>query len=213
MIVETVPADCSRAPVGNPFATRHTRPGRLAPLDGHGHPRDVAALLERLAALGGRAAIRGPHGSGKTTLLEHLAEGLQHRGAAVERVRLRAWRDGAAAAVADVAAAIRAILRCRAGGTVCIDSWEQLGWTGRLAVRCAAAWRRSGLLVTSHRVTELPTLIDCHTSRVLLERLVERLPGAGGMSPSEIDDAFARHGGNLRDSLADLYDRFEACRR
>lgn len=217
MIVETVPADCSRAPIGNPFATRHTRPGRLAPLDGHGHPCDVAALLERLAALGGRAAIRGPHGSGKTTLLEHLAEGLQHRGAAVERVRLRAWRDGAAAAVADVAAAIRAILRCRAGGTVCIDGWEQMG-SAAAVVTALARLRGCGLVVTTHRATRLPLLVACDTTPALLAGIVRRLPGHaswGGslIQEADLETAFTHHGGNIRESLYELYDRFEERRR
>ncbi|MEI7781700.1 MAG: hypothetical protein WCJ18_07225, partial [Planctomycetota bacterium] len=66
---------------GNPFCTRHTRPGRIVALDGHGRPRDIEALLRLLAARGGRAAIRGPHGSGKTTLLEHLAQRLAADGA------------------------------------------------------------------------------------------------------------------------------------
>ncbi len=193
-------------PASNPFATRHTQPGSLTPLDADGTPLDLAPLAARLHALpSSTGAIVGPHGSGKTNLLVHLARLLTETDHCVGPFRARSCRDAAGI--------VRAILRSTPGAIACIDSWEQLGRTGRLAVRWAAAWRRSGLLVTSHRVTELPTLIDCHTSRVLLERLVERLPGAGGMSPSEIDDAFARHGGNLRDSLAELYDRFEACRR
>ena len=43
--------------------------------------RDGAiALLPRLASLGYRAAIVGPHGSGKTTLLEDLEHVLAQRG-------------------------------------------------------------------------------------------------------------------------------------
>lgn len=213
MIVDTVPADCSRTPVGNPFSTRHTRPGRLEPLDHHGHPHDVADLLERLAALGGRAAICGPHGSGKTTLLERLAEGLESRGAAVERVRLRAWRDGAAAAVADVTAAFRAILRCGAPGTICIDGWEQMG-PAAVAATVLAWLRGCGLVVTTHRATHLPILVASDTTPALLAEIVRRLPGHASWAGSLIHDedlesAFTRHGGNIRESLYELYDRFE----
>ncbi len=215
--MDAVPAGLSGDSIGNPFATRHTRPGRIEPLDGDGHPRDVAALLDRLAALGGRAAIRGPHGSGKTTLLEHLAHGLEDRGAAVERVRLRAWRDGAAAAGGDVAAAFRAILRCAAGGTVCIDGWEQMGPSA--AVAGALAWLRGcGLVVTTHRGTRLPLLVACDTSPALLAGIVRRLPGHASWGGSLIQDAdletsFSRHGGDIRESLYELYDRFEERRR
>lgn len=216
-MVDAVPAGLSGDSIGNPFSTRHTRPGRIEPLDGDGHPRDVAALLDRLAALGGRAAIRGPHGSGKTTLLEHLARGLEDRGTAVERVRLRAWRDGAAGAAADSAAACRAILRCAAGGTVCIDGWEQMGPAA--AVAGALAWLRGcGLVVTTHRRTRLPLLVACDTSPALFAGIVRRLPGHASWAGSVIQDAdletsFSRHGGDIRESLYELYDRFEERRR
>lgn len=216
-MMDAVPAGHSGDSIGNPFATRHTRPGRIESLDGDGHPRDVAALLDRLAALGGRAAIRGPHGSGKTTLLEHLAHGLHDRGATVERVRLRAWRDGAAAAVADVARAFRAILRCAAGGTVCIDGWEQMSPAAAVA-GALARLRGCGLVVTTHRGTRLPLLVTCETSPALLAGIVRRLPGHASWGGSLIQDAdletsFLHHGGDIRESLYELYDRFEERRR
>ena len=65
--------------IGNPFSTRHTRPGALAPLDAVGRPVDVAGLCKRLASQGGSGAIVGAHGSGKTTLLDALARGIEAR--------------------------------------------------------------------------------------------------------------------------------------
>ena len=188
MTVDAMPADLFRVPVGNPFATRHTRPGRLEPLDERGRPRDLEALLEKLAALGGRAAIRGPHGSGKTTLLEHLAGALESRGATVEWIRLRAWGDGAAGAAADVAAALRAILRCRAGATICIDGWEQMG-PAAAAAASLARLRGCGLLVTTHRASRLPLLVACGTSPELLAALVRHLPGHASWAGSVIHEA------------------------
>jgi energy-coupling factor transporter ATP-binding protein EcfA2 len=215
--VDAVQARVSGDSIGNPFATRHTRPGRLEPLDSDGCPRDVAAVLNRLAALGGRAAIRGPHGSGKTTLLEHLAHALEARGTVVERVRLRAWRDGATAAATDCAAAFRAIVRCPTGGTVCIDGWEQMGPAATAAG--ALAWLRGcGLIVTTHRATRLPLLVACDTSPALLAGLVRRLPGHASWGGSVIRDAdleaaFLSTRGDIRESLYELYDRFEERRR
>jgi energy-coupling factor transporter ATP-binding protein EcfA2 len=216
-VVDAVPAGFSGDSIGNPFATRHTRPGRIEPLDGHGHPRDVAALLDRLAALGGRAAIRGPHGSGKTTLLEHVSRALEARGTAVEPVRLRAWRDGAAVAAGDLFAAFRAILRSCAGKTVCIDGWEQLG-PAAVAASALARLRGCGLVVTTHRATRLPLLAACDTSPAVLAGIVCRLPGYaswGGLviRDADLEAAFSRHGGDIRESLYELYDRFEERRR
>lgn len=217
MMADTVAAIDSCDSIGNPFATRHTRPGRIQPLDGRGHPRDLTTLLDRLAALGGRAAIRGPHGSGKSTLLEHLANELAERGATVERVRLRAWRDGAAAAAADLAAAFRAILRCSVDGTVCIDGWEQMG-PAAAAATALARLRGCGLVATTHRATRLPILTACDTTPALLAAIVGRLPGHASWAGSLIQDAdleasFLRHDGDIRESLYDLYDRFEERRR
>lgn len=216
-MVDAARAAFSGDSIGNPFATRHTRPGRVEPLDGHGQPRDMAALLDRLAALGGRAAICGPHGSGKTTLLEHVSQALEARGSVVERVRLRAWRDGAAAAAGDLFAAFRAILRCSAGKTACIDGWEQMG-PAAMAASALARLRGCSLVVTTHRATRLPLLVACETSPLLLAGIVRRLPGHASWGGSVIRDAdleaaFSRHGGDIRESLYELYDRFEERRR
>ena len=51
-------------------------------------------LLDRLDALGRRAAIVGPKGSGKTTLLEDLAPRLRDRGFTVRELRLNEENPG-----------------------------------------------------------------------------------------------------------------------
>ncbi len=198
------------SPVSNPFATRFTRPGRITPLDHMGRRVDTNELVERLRRLGGTAAIVGPHGSGKSTLLVHLAEAIEGRGERVQRVRLRSWRDASAAWAA--------IRDSRSGGTVCVDSWECIGFAARCVLRWAARMTGCGLLVTSHRRAGMPELIRCGTSASLLRSIVRSLPGHecwhGTMiRDSDIEAAFAIHGGNLRESLYELYDRFEGCVR
>jgi Cdc6-like AAA superfamily ATPase len=197
-------------PPGNPFSTRHVRPGRIAPLDGRGEPLDLEALLERLEKLGGSAAIRGPHGSGKTTLLEHLSAALQDRGIPVVRVRLRT--------VGDTATVFRAILHSPPGAFVCIDSWDCLGRMPAAVVRLLARVRRCGLIVTTHKTTSLPLLARRDTTPELLAAIVRRLPGCDRVEtvrigPQEIDAAFTRSQGNLREALYELYDRFERLKR
>jgi hypothetical protein len=56
----------------------------------------------------------------------------------------------------------------------------------------------------------LPRLLECRTSPGLLATLVARLPESGDViGTADVDEAFSRHSGNVRDALYDLYDRFE----
>jgi hypothetical protein len=190
----------SDRPPGNPFATRFTRPGAVPPLDRDGRPLDVAALAARLRTLGS-AAIVGPHGHGKTTLLVAIADAVAAAGRPVSLVRARGW--------ADILPTLAAIAGPPAGALVCIDGWESLG-PGRWPLRQAARALGRPLLVTSHGPAGLPVLRACATSDKLLAAIVARLPDHGGRIGAEhVAAAFGRHGGNLRDSLAELYDRYE----
>jgi hypothetical protein len=174
--------------------------------DDHARDRDAVSLLPRLEALGYRAAIVGPHGSGKTTLLEDLEDVLARRGFRIAHVRLdtddprlpREWRSSAR--LLD------------AGDIVCLDGAEQLGPIAWLRFRWQAR-RAGGLIVTTHRHGRLATLIECTTSVGLLHRIIQRLAPHG---PDALDTAppaaelFARHRGNLRDALRELYDVYAA---
>lgn len=185
----------------NPFATRHTRPGRLVPRDAAGVPLDLEALAARALTLG-VAAIEGPHGAGKTNLLAALARRLGADGRPVEAIRVRSARDAL-----QVLGCIR---RSRRGGTVCVDGWEALGRPGAALVRWSAARRHVGLIVTCHRALGLPTLVRCTTTPALLARLVADLPEHEGLiRDSDITAAFAARRGDVREALYDLYDRFE----
>jgi hypothetical protein len=195
-------------PLSNPFVTRFTRPGRIEPLDVMGSPVDLRELVDRLRRLGGTAAIVGPHGSGKSTLLTHLAAAIECRGERVPRVRLHSWRHAPLV--------WNAIRDTPAGGTVCVDSWECLGVSAGSVLRLTARLAGCGLLVTSHRASGMPELVRCGTSEPLLRAIVRSLPGLDGwygklIHESDIEAAFAMYGGNLRESLYELYDRFEAC--
>jgi hypothetical protein len=67
--------------------------------------------------------------------------------------------------------------------------------------------------VTAHRPGLLPTLRACRTSPALLTAIVDRLPVQGAFLPNEravqIDEAFRRSKGDIREALFTLYDRFE----
>jgi hypothetical protein len=156
-------------------------------------------LLERLAALDFRAALVGPHGHGKTTLLEDLGARLAERGF---QIRTATLRQGERRLGPVRSSALFRDPDPR--DLLLVDGAEQLdplsGWTLRLRSRAAA-----GLIVTSHRPGLLPTLHECRTTPELLAGIVADLSGAA--DGEEVAELFARHGGDLRLALRELYDR------
>lgn len=185
---------------GNPFATRYTRPGAIPPLDRHGIPLDVATLASRFDAVPA-AAIEGPHGHGKSTLLVALAATLKAAGKPVRIVQIRDWHDACTAGIA-IATAPR-------GTAVFVDGWERLGLLAG-PMRLVARMLGRRLLVTSHRPAGLPVLWKCETTPALLRAIVDRVPDHGGaVNETDIDAAFQRHGGNVREAVYDLYDMIE----
>lgn len=156
-------------------------------------------LLARLAGLGFRAALVGPHGHGKTTLLEDLGERLAGEGF---RTRSATLHEGERRLGPRRSAALFRDPHPR--DLLLVDGAEQLDrlawWHLRQRSRSAV-----GLIVTSHLPGLLPTLHECRTTPELLGSIVTELGGAD-LLPSSAG-LFARHGGNLRDALRELYDR------
>jgi hypothetical protein len=188
----------------NPFATRYTKPGVIPPLDASGRPLDVPFLADRVQ--GGCSVIEGPHGRGKTTLVRALLAAATAAGRATSFVQVRS-RASAWQAITAVAAA-------RPGQLVAVDGWEQLPWGGGLVIAALACWRRAAVIATAHRPVGLPVLARCDSSPALVAAVVARLPDHGGIiSHADVEEAFRRRHGNVRDALADLYDRFEERRR
>lgn len=196
-------------PSGNPFSTRHTRPGRLPPFDAAGRPLDVAGLVDRVLTLRG-AAIVGPHGSGKSNLLHHLATAIGAAGGRVERVRLQSRFDSLRA--------LSAVRLAGRGGTACIDSWERAGRVERFVLVVLARAVGARLLVTAHRpVGGLPTVVRCETTPRLLQAIVSRLVGPSrwpgeAVGAADVEAAFAGHAGDVREALYELYDVVESRR-
>lgn len=158
------------------------------------------ALLERLAALDYRGGIIGGEGRGKTAFLLELAERLPAAGLEPRLLRLERGqrRLGVGERQALAAPEPRTLLLVDSGGDLSRRGWRELA---RLAARAA------GLVVTTHRPGPLPTLLACATNADLLERLVaDLLPAEERPARGAIERLFARHRGNLRAALAELYD-------
>ncbi len=154
-----------------------------------------------------RAAIVGPHGRGKTTLLEDLAPRLAALGLAIRTITLNEAHprlDGRD----------RELLR-RLGPRDCLllDGAERLGRLAWLRLRRQTR-TAGGLVITAHTPGLLPALITCETTPHLLDGIVRDLlgPEADGLRPTA-EELFARHRGNLRDALRQLYDVYAEGRR
>jgi len=156
-------------------------------------------LLDRFAALSWRGAIVGPHGHGKTTLLEDLAPRLEARGFRVRTISLRQAHP-------RLDREDRAVLRSLGPQDVLfLDGAEQLGRLFWMELRLRTR-RVGGLVITAHRPGLLPTLFECETSPELLTGIVAELLD-GGEEPG-VENLHARHRGNVRDALRELYDRW-----
>lgn len=158
-------------------------------------------LLARLEKHGWRGSIVGSHGSGKTSLLTQLIPHLEARGFVPHLIELQtasnaAQKDAILARVKDL----------RAPGFLLIDGAEQLTTRQWLPLRVAID-ALAGCVVTVHRTSRLPTLVELSTTPRLLEDLVEELTG-GHLPAGEAAAIHARHGGNLRRCFDELATRF-----
>jgi hypothetical protein len=157
-------------------------------------------LLSRLEKLQYRAAIVGPEGSGKTTLLEDLESRLQHRG--FEIVRLRLSREKRHFSAQD----LEKLRDVSTRYVVLFDGAEQLSrWKWEIFKRQSR--RFGGLIITSHKMGMLPTLLHCQTSPQLLDELIQQIaPDHAPDLKGKTAALFHKHDGNLRNCLRELYD-------
>jgi hypothetical protein len=185
----------------NPFCSRRIRPGAapfLFPQD-----YDADALVERLRHNNWRGEITGPHGGGKSSLVAALMPALEKAGKKPLLVELH---DGQRRLPIDLDAACRGA----AFELAIIDGYEQLGWLARWKLSSLCRRRGWGLLVTAHASVGLPPICEVAPTPELAARIVAQLAGGGAtFSPAELGECFARHGGNLREMLFELYDVFE----
>jgi energy-coupling factor transporter ATP-binding protein EcfA2 len=190
----------------NPFATRWTKPGAIQ-FD-FGGRATIDDLVQRLAQRNWRGAIVGPHGSGKSTLLAMLLPALEASGRKSMLVRLHNGQR-------QLPVSYRHFERLGPTSIVVIDGYEQLGHMPRWRLSRQCRRHGYGLLVTSHRRCGLPELFRTEPDLALVEQLIDRSlpPHAGLISRMDIQHAWRRHAGNVREVLFELYDVFEARRR
>jgi hypothetical protein len=183
-------------PRDNPFAMHRIEalPFRL--------PSDLTweTFLDRCAAAKWRGAIVGPHGSGKTTLLEQLAPRARELGFNPHFFRVQA--ESTMAQKQQMLTRVRSL---RAPDLLLLDGAEQLSTREWLTLHSAAS-AAAGCLITVHRTSRLPTLLETRTSPALLIELAQELTGER-LPLAEAGVLFKRHLGNLRECLRALYDQ------
>ena len=102
-----------------------------------------------------------------------------------------------------------------ASAVLAIDGFEQLSLANRFRIKRFTSRRGIGLLVAAHAPVGLPPLWTTATDRDLARRIVGRLldESEPRIAPEDVDAAFSRHEGNLRETLFALYDLYESRRR
>lgn len=186
----------------NPFSAQRFAPGCL-PFQ-FPESQSVDALVRRWEQSGRLGEIVGPHGSGKSTLLSEIIPVLEEEG---RRVLLIELHQGAA----TIPFSDDAIRRVTAAHDLLVDGYEQLSFTSRIRLRWFVRRRRCGLLVTTHQSVGFPPVHHTRTDIALAKALVARLTSAKWSEAfsREIERAFEKHVGNLREVFFELYDRVE----
>ena len=160
----------------------------------------VPQLVECFVASGGRGQIVGPHGSGKSALLAALIGVLEARDRDVVSIELH---DGQRTLPSGFWASVPLTAR----SVLAIDGCEQLSWWQRH--RALERVRRSGaaLVVTTHRPLRLPLLYRTRPTADVAVHIAAKLQRDRPLiAEAEVRQAFAVHGGDLREMLFALYD-------
>jgi len=180
---------------------------------------DWTVVERRLDYCNGLGAIVGPKGTGKTTFLERFAQRESDAGRRVQLIRLRPEQrpdarrlalDPTASTLLMDSAGLLSARRLKALA-------RRLGqpWTGIRPSRAIVSLHRPGPVAVTRtgRVRRLwPTLLRTRCDDALLRQLVADLLGRP-LEPARdgeirLDALRRRHRGNLREALAELYDRF-----
>jgi hypothetical protein len=186
----------------NPFSTRRTRPGAIPFLFPPG--QNAETLIDRLREAGWWGEIVGRHGSGKSTLLAALTTAIERAG---QRTVLLTLHDGQRRLPLD----LKRDGRLRPPLVLIVDGYEQLSRWRRLLLKRFCRRQGIGLLVTAHESMGLPPLCQTAVTLDLAEQIVRQLLGdqPSPFIPVEVSQSLSRRGGNLRETLFDLYDLYE----
>jgi hypothetical protein len=189
--------------LSNPFCASRLRPGTIDFIFEAG--KSAGQLADILEAHAWWGEIIGCHGTGKSTLLAALTRTIEARGRLVKSITIVAGER-------RLPRAFFTSLRPTAGlGVAVVDGFEQLDAWNRLRLKRFCRKHSVGLVVASHRSANLPHLYETAVDDDRAWRVVQRLQS--GFPPriesGDLTARLARHQGNLREALFDLYDLYE----
>ncbi len=189
--------------ISNPFSTRFTRPNAMPFL--LSPEQELESILEAFRAGGHRGQIMGPHGCGKTTMTYALQRRLQNEFPSVRRITIRNSRT--VETIEHVAAESDPQL-------LVIDGLERVPAIQRWLLTRTCRRQGKGLLVTTHkRLRHLPVICFLQPRPAMFLKIVEHLEPGAGFQEEFLERIFVQAGGNIREALMQLYDRFEANRK
>lgn len=183
----------------NPFSVQRTD---AIPFDFAETPfEDVQAFYRHAKQLDCRGAIIGKHGRGKTTLLCDLHSFLCQNRIESELVFLPREK------VLQSDAITNTIKRGASGAIILIDGMERLPLFVRQKLLSDSKSFR-GFIATTHRISRLRSLIRCRTSQRTVASVLDSLDLNNPEITTTSRLLFAKHRGNIRFVLRDLYDQF-----
>ncbi len=108
---------------------------------------------------------------------------------------------------------------CDTKSVLVLDGYEQLSLWSRYRAVVKQRSRNCGLLLTSHKPTYLPTLIETSVTPDLARRILQQLLDTDTchrtwfMDEARLENLLKANRGNFREVLMAYYDRFEAIHR
>jgi hypothetical protein len=189
--------------VENPFCARRIKPGEIPFFFEPG--QSAQSLVELLRENQWRGQIVGPHGSGKSALLACLLPLIELAG---RRPLLIALHDGRRSLPKGI---FRNAPR-DPDTLVIVDGYEQLAPWNRFLLKRRCRRGQFGLLVTAHAPAGFPDVYRTSATLALAQRIVEHLQQghAPRVAPADVAEQFARHSGNIRETLFALYDLYQS---
>ncbi len=187
----------------NPFCAARLRPGTIDFVFEQG--KSLKQLVDALESNAWQGQITGAHGTGKSTLLAALTPAIEARGRLVKSITLVSGQR-------HLPREYLVSLRHAGGlGVAAVDGVEQLHPWNRMRLRRFCQTHGAGLIVASHRRGRLPNLYETNVDEDRAWSVVKQLQE--GFPPrieiKDLVERLARHKGNLREALFDLYDLYE----
>lgn len=211
----------------NPFSAIYITPG-AQPFSLPGRQTWVGLHAE-FCTSGRRGIVLGQHGVGKTTFLASLmqewkvfypeaagwlvcrVQGRQQQ--SMMQLRQRVAPGGQGLTTLEPAQPISLEMlfdKMTQVQMVIIDGFEAWPWLTRWRFSRRLRRSKAGIILTSHSMTPLPTLIQLQPDFKDFDQLIRHWqPSVEPVEKPVLLDVWQRHQGNLRECLFDLYQRWE----